>query len=99
MNEMILTSTIIIITLGIIFAVKIFLHSKSHINVRPKAELTIQYGNDPCFEIRFQKLISSRLFRDFDIHLSVLDSENTAQSRQWLESLSRKTDTHFDIIN
>lgn len=99
LNELILTCAIILITLGIIFAVKIYLHGKSYISVRPKASLTVQYGSDPCFEIKFQRLISSRLLRDFDVSISVIDTLNTDESRLWLESLSKKTDTQFDIIN
>ncbi len=99
MNELILTCAIILITLGIIFAVKIFLHNNRYINIRPKADITIEYGGDPCFEIKFQRLISSRFFRDFDVEISVIDTINTDESRLWLESLSKKTGMQFDIIN
>lgn len=99
MKELIITSAIILVTLGIIFLTKIFVHNKMYTDIRPKAELTIQYGNDPCFEIRFQKLISSRIFMDFDVHICVIDMENTDESRKWLESLSKKAGIEFEIIN
>lgn len=99
MHDIILTFLIIFITLGLIILVRRLAKSYKPDTHRPRAYITVYYNNEPCFELKFQKLLSSRLFNEFDVKIRVIDLVNTDDSTKWLKSLSRKTDVYFDIIN
>ncbi|MBQ8623661.1 MAG: hypothetical protein IJ424_04695 [Oscillospiraceae bacterium] len=99
MKEIILTFLIIFITLGLIYTVRRLSSIHKPDLSRPRAYITVFYDNDPCFEMKFQKLASSRIFSDFEVSIRVVDLVSTNDSTKWLKSLSKKTDICFDIIN
>ncbi len=99
MTGYVLTFLIIFITLGIICAVRQLTRNRTSAQSRPRAYITLCYNDDPCFELRFQRLVTSSLFTQFEVKLRILNFVNTDDSTKWLKSLSKKTDVYFDIIN
>ncbi len=99
MKDIIITFLIILLTLGLIVSVKYLIYrSKKPKPIRPKADIILYYNDEAMFELEFQRLVSSKMYNDFNVDISVVDLISTVQSRQWLENLSRKTDISFDII-
>ena len=99
MKELILTFALIILTLGLILSVKYLIYcSKKHTPARPKADIILYFNDEAMFELSFQRLVSSKAYSEFCVNLCVVDLVSTDKSRKWLETLSRKTDISFAII-
>lgn len=63
---------------------------------RQRVIVTMYFCDYDTFEPSLMRI--RRLYDRFDVTLRVIDMISTEESGRWLEKLSEKTDTDFDII-
>lgn len=98
--ELLAALILIASTLLAVLLIRVAARSAGHISkgCKPSAETVIYYSSEcECFEAAVSCLVKSSAARAFDLHIRVVDTEKTDQSRKYLAALRNKLKIEFEI--